>query len=592
MGRKPTLYPMSRNSLKINSIPERYTLRNSEEGSFLSCLESPNISVSIKFGRVIPQAQARKAADRTIFLDGAASGEPFMDPEHHVYNMDHHEGCVRSFTLATCEQAAVLVMKGLDLSEKTWQIKANDPDLDTVLAIWVLLNHNRFLDEDRAIVKRIMPLLRLEGLIDAQGLELQSLSGFPDSLQDENLRKIDYLRREENRLKKEGSWETINHASYTLDLLGKIDELVYHPSTFQDFKGLEELAREEVEGLTSIVVYRTELGVYEVEELLKRLYRNRPGIVIVERNQGNYTIRKTDLFLPVELDHLYRRLNRMDPMVRGKDPDNRWGGSGDIGGSPRKTGTGLDPESIVTICRESVEKKSNLEKGVRFLWAAFIGSVLPGLFWLFSRLVLPFLPGDSILQSPNFLLSGFAIAQTFLFLLLYRAEMLEFPWFFGFRSPSGKDWWFVLPLLPLGAVLNGLPVFQGVFLQDPGSFLAGILLLPVTLELLYRGTIHGMLSEDAEIQRTGGSWFISFPAVGSSLIYAAALLFYPLPSRMPEFIFPGSFLLMEPIFRFSGGFLTGLVFSFIRERSDSVVPSVMFHVLFALVFSFLAFVIH
>ena len=51
----------------------------------------------------------------TIFLDGAAKGEPFMDASRGIYNLDHHEGCVRSFTLSTCEQAMILIRKGLDL---------------------------------------------------------------------------------------------------------------------------------------------------------------------------------------------------------------------------------------------------------------------------------------------------------------------------------------------------------------------------------------------------------------------------------------------------------------------------------------------
>ena len=37
----------------------------------------------------------------------------------------------------------VLVVKGFDLKSGEWTLWANEPDLDTVLAIWVLLRGNR-----------------------------------------------------------------------------------------------------------------------------------------------------------------------------------------------------------------------------------------------------------------------------------------------------------------------------------------------------------------------------------------------------------------------------------------------------------------
>jgi hypothetical protein len=41
--------------------------------------------------------------------------EPFMDLEKQIYNFDHHEGCKRPFTLSTCEQVLVMILKGMDL---------------------------------------------------------------------------------------------------------------------------------------------------------------------------------------------------------------------------------------------------------------------------------------------------------------------------------------------------------------------------------------------------------------------------------------------------------------------------------------------
>jgi len=42
-----------------------------------------------------------------------------------VFNLDHHEGVIRRFTLSACEQAMILVLRGLDLRERPWTILAN-----------------------------------------------------------------------------------------------------------------------------------------------------------------------------------------------------------------------------------------------------------------------------------------------------------------------------------------------------------------------------------------------------------------------------------------------------------------------------------
>ncbi|MBI5894598.1 MAG: hypothetical protein HZB24_00800, partial [Desulfobacterales bacterium] len=100
---------------KGGNLPERYTVKTNGQDRVLTCLEAPNLNVHIEAGLSFSASVAKKSPSGTIFMDGVAQCEPFMDHERQVYNLDHHEGCVRSFTLAACEQALVLYMKGLDL---------------------------------------------------------------------------------------------------------------------------------------------------------------------------------------------------------------------------------------------------------------------------------------------------------------------------------------------------------------------------------------------------------------------------------------------------------------------------------------------
>jgi hypothetical protein len=202
---RPRSRPRSRRGTRPEaSAPEglsvadgRYRLRRTGRDRVLTCSEAPTLTVHIQPGSCVSAATARNAAPGTIYLDGAAQGEPFIDAERDVYNLDHHEGCVRAFTLARCEQAMVLLRRGLDLRRRDFTVVANGTDLDTVLAIWVLLNHLRLSPEQSPTRAHMLPLLRLEGNIDALGLGSEDLCGLPPELLQETRAKLDALLERE-----------------------------------------------------------------------------------------------------------------------------------------------------------------------------------------------------------------------------------------------------------------------------------------------------------------------------------------------------------------------------------------------------------
>jgi len=340
--------PLPERPVTRRMLPVRYQVKEDDDGRYLTCLEASNISVRIDRGLSVSASSARKYPKGTIFLDGAAKGEPFIDSSRGVYNLDHHEGCVRSFTLSTCEQAMIVIRKGLDLDGDRWMVWANDPDLDTVLAIWLLLNHRRINENGSAVRKKIMPIVRLQGVIDAHGFELKELTAFPDNLQEAALTVINGLRSEEVELKKENRWGDTDFLDFTVASLQKLDELVYTPHDFEEGHPVEELAREGILPQRIAVACRSEAGIYEVEEQLRDLHGDRLGLVILEKEPGTYTLRQVDPFLPTNLEALYDRLNLLDPEAVGEA---RWGGSNEIGGSPRGGKTGLSLREIMFITR-------------------------------------------------------------------------------------------------------------------------------------------------------------------------------------------------------------------------------------------------
>jgi membrane protease YdiL (CAAX protease family) len=558
---------------------QRYRIRKAGRHRVLTCLEAPTVQVRIERGSTVTAAHARSHPPGTIFLDGAAQGEPFLDPERSVYNLDHHEGCIRSFTLATCEQAMVLLRKRLDLRKRDWTVHANDADLDTVLAIWVLLNHLRLADDDSRTRAQIMPLLRLEGSIDALGLEFQDLCALPPELMEKTRARMAALLRRERALKADGSWEHVDPLQYVAAQLHTIDRMVYPPAEISGTLEIEELARSELAGGSLTVVCRAKSGIYEVERELRRVHGERLGLVVLQKDPFTYSLRQVDPALPRSLERVYARLNLLDPGSDGSRSPNRWGGSEEIGGSPRSSGTRLSPRQIALACRRALAHPGIGVGITRIASAAFVTALFllsartlavpPS--WLATRI--PELAELSLGSAAGFASVLFAIAGAVLFLAGRRA-----PGLYGLRSPSGLDWWGCLPLAAAGAAAGGvwIPVAEGGLTGSISNPLAwGALLVgPAAAEILFRGVLHGRLASTFSIQLSGGPWSLSIPALVSSALYA---LCTGLPLLAPLVVTHALVLSPSLFLPLGGAFAFGLAAAIARERSESVIAPIAFH---------------
>ncbi|MDL2274829.1 hypothetical protein LJC22_01730 [Desulfosarcina sp. OttesenSCG-928-G10] len=559
-------------------FPTRYAVKTVGEDRILTCLETPNLQVVIKSGLTVSASAARKAASGTIYLDGAAQAEPFLDHERKVYNLDHHEGCVRAFTLSTCEQALIMCIKGLNLRDQDWKIFANDPDLDTVLAIWILLNHQRVGNREAVNQQFLFALVRLEGVIDALGLEMREICGFSPEFVQKLMGVIDALRTEELELKKNNSWNQADFPVYTAGVLRKLDRFLIKDGQLEDFKGVEELARVDLINNRIAVVVASDLGIYELEPYLIKVYGNRVGWVALRRGENDYTLRQMDLFMPVTLEDVYQRLNYIDPAVKGRLGPRRWGGSGDIGGSPRGAGTRLTPAEIASACRDVIEKRSDIRHIKRFFLSAGVLTLILMMAlavtvgWKGFRDILP-----EALRWPVYY-QLFVFYGATLIISLISLPILAFhrPWQFGIMLPVGKTGWLLLPL----AVICGLtgkmiapgntPITDNVYI----FWIVSVGLIPLSLELLFRGLVHGMMAQLATIQDSSGRWFFSGPTIGSALLYTLVIgvQIVWLSSRPLNTLTSVTFLQYIGVALF---FAIGA--GMIRERSHSIVPAWLFH---------------
>jgi hypothetical protein len=555
----------------------RYRVREDPDGRVLVCTEAPTLRVRIDRGSSVTPAAARSAPPGTIFVDGAAQGEPFVDPQRAVYNLDHHEGCVRAFTLAACEQAMVLIRKGLDLRRRDFTIVANDVDLDALLAVWVLLNHLRLAGEDPRARAAVMPLLRLEGAIDAHGLDLVDLAALPTDLLQETRRRMDRLLGREQALKSSGLWPRIDPLEYAADRLATLDALVYPPDHFEDVAEIEELARFDLcEGSVGVAC-RAKVGIYEVEQQLRRFHGDRLGLIVLQKGESEYSLRQVDPTLRVGLPELYQMLNLVDPRSGGSLAPNRWGGSNEIGGSPRATGTGLDLERVAEVCRQAYQRVSFWGR-LFSVGGAALGSVAALAISLAAILAARSLEREigPLARVPSLWFGASLGLFCACFLALVGRRN---PGIFGLRRPAGRAAWWLLGPAAIGAVAGGVwvPAVDLPGAGPPGiAWLAllGFALLPIGAEILFRGLVHGVLAGAFPIQRAGGPWFVSWPALVCGALYAPWVVVLAAASVtvLPSAAFPWN----APVW---GSVVFGVACALARERSESLVLPVLFHAL-------------
>ncbi len=558
-----------------DDFPDRYSLRERDGSWVLIGREAPGIAVRIDREFSFSEAEARRLGERTILLDGAGAFGPVVDDSAHLYNLDHHQGCLRSFTLATCEQALILVRKGLELDKGEWTIYANEPDLDSLFAIWVLLNYRRvraLTDEGR---DRIVPLLRLEGAIDANGFELAEFCGLTGEELALRRATLDRLHQLELEARRRGEWSGDEVKEVCRRLLREVDRIAFLPADLED-----EVALEEEYGHVDIgqgrvaVVCRDGAGIYEVERRLKKIWGDRLGIIALEKEPGHFTLRRSAALAGIDLETAYGQLNLFDPAVDGRPPGKKWGGSDDIGGSPRSEGSGLSPQEIAKILKLAYKRPQKGEAW-RQAWAAAGESLLAAGLAAGAVLLLRFLgwaPADRELAlsfAPLF--AGLVLIAASA--ALTRRASRGWTWLYGWRRPAGWRWWpAALGLAALAAGGAGwVPPLSSTRPAPLLLALVALAVLAVGLEMLFRGLAHGKMVLGAEIESLDGPIFLSRPTLVAALLFAAfGLVAEWQAGSLPSFGFgalaDGG---LTALLLLTAGLLAGIL----RERSLSIWPA-------------------
>ena len=332
-------------------VLSRYRVVERDAARFVIAEDNRSIRLYVDPGLAVTEEDRRTYPNKVIFLDGAYNGAPFLDNERWQYSFDHHYGCVRAFTLATCEQAAVMLLKGIPMGDGEWRLYINQPDLDALLAAWLLMNYTEVLAGGAQLLRAMMPLLRVEGLIDTHGLEMAALSGLTEEAYAAQKDRLDQLMTPEREHRSAGTWDTLDMVTYACDRLAAIDAMLTEAGMLRERASVEVVETRDIQGDKQVVHCRSTGGIYEVEARLREIFGKALGVIVLQASDQRYTLKQVDPFLSRDLVALYQSLNARDPEAKSQSESgaNLWGGSADIGGSPRSSGTGLTPEEILDI---------------------------------------------------------------------------------------------------------------------------------------------------------------------------------------------------------------------------------------------------
>jgi len=283
-----------------------------------------------------------------VALDGYVAGQPFLEVrEQGPYrNFNHHEAVDRSCTSATCEQVRRAIILGLfDLFRQDGSPSAtvwvNDCDQDVCLATWLMLN------PDRAAEPWVRTLAYIEDLLD------MSAGGFP--LPDER----DLLGEVRWVFEPYTARRPIMGSLSESDMFGVIEEV--HERIERFLAGTGETLP--LLGSYQLLGGGNDWVIAEVNHQHARQKMVEAGVkAAVElygTSEGRYRYsiwRRSEYIVSFPILEILRALN----VAEGFAPESLagWGGSENVGGSPRADGSRLAPEAVEEVVKSVLEKRA------------------------------------------------------------------------------------------------------------------------------------------------------------------------------------------------------------------------------------------
>jgi hypothetical protein len=260
----------------------------------------------------------------------------------------------------------------MPLSDGSWTIHVNSIDADSLLAAWLLMNHAELLRDNGRLLEACMPLVRLEGAIDAHGIEAGMLSGIEAGVRAGLEGNLATISRECAAMARLGEGEAIHGI---IRLLTMLDSRLLPDESVEELLAFEEVGRAGIRGGGIAMVVRTKTGIYEAEAFFKSRLGKSLDLLVLNQSEGVYSVRLVNRFLRDDLSRLFSYLNKRDKAVLQSEDrtGNAWGGAANIGGSPRLTGSSLSPREVLEAIERVYGPRSTFLGRTKLFWTRLRG---------------------------------------------------------------------------------------------------------------------------------------------------------------------------------------------------------------------------
>lgn len=281
----------------------------------------------------------------SVAIDGyVADSTKFYHPSS-IANFNHHENVERLSTRSTCGQIILAIRMGFfenykdSSGEITMNIYANDCDEDVCLSYYLLKHGYR---SKNTIDPALNKLVSMVDMLDTTA----GTYPFPSDLP--ALKNLAWIFQPYRIARLNGLLATKNAEVYK-DIVSNVERRI---TDYICGKG------EEIDLNTSYEVMYSSSRWSMIKEVGShaRIGMLSDGIKCFisakQRQNGNwdYVIGKVSPFIKFPIQSIYSALN-----ITEECWGDEWGGSDIIGGSPRVSGSGLEPEKLINIINETIK---------------------------------------------------------------------------------------------------------------------------------------------------------------------------------------------------------------------------------------------
>ncbi len=272
-----------------------------------------------------------------IAIDGYVNEPPRYDIQDRLFNLNHHDGCSRLGTRATCAQALMVARMGLGIHlHHEFKVCADDCDEDVCLTCHIF---SKIWQAEQLYNPLLNKLVDYEDKLDA------TCGSYPVKCKDSSFLEICWIFEPYRSFRSLGGLEFGDSEQY----LGVVDGVGSRIEKY--LVGRAKKARlkidYEVLSKTSKVAVIKEIGA----QCRYRIFEDGIDLYLAVRpaKNGNnvVTIIKKSPFVNIDLLALTPVLNHLE----GINPDRlgEWGGGDMVIGSPRGIGTAISIEELARL---------------------------------------------------------------------------------------------------------------------------------------------------------------------------------------------------------------------------------------------------